>query len=194
MTRTIAIALAATLIATPAGAQDTKAVTKLFQTSFETACFGIGEDFGDFAETRSWELTWRDEYADTDSTATLYQFFCGSGAYNVNHVYYLVDEYDGALPVAFAVPEFDVVYENDDFEAAVLDVPMTGYGTQLMLTNSEFDPETETITSHALWRGIGDASSSGTWIFDEGRFRLISYEVDPSYDGEVNPERLVDFE
>lgn len=190
----IALALAASIVATPLIAQDAKTVTKHFQTGFETACFGIGDDFGATSEVKSWELSWRNQYSDTDDTATLYRFFCGSGAYNVNHVYYLVDAFNGALPVAFAVPEFDVVHENDDFEAAVLDIPLTGYGTQFLLTNSQFDPATQTITSHALWRGIGDASASGTWVFDEGRFRLVTYDVDPSYDGAVNPERLVDFQ
>ncbi|MCD7061134.1 DUF1176 domain-containing protein [Pelagibacterium xiamenense] len=194
MKTTVVLAFSASLIAFPAAGQDTKAVTKLFQTTFQSSCYGIEEDFGTLSETRSWELTWRHDYSDTDSTATLYEFFCDSGAYNANYVYYLVDEYDGALPVAFAVPEFDVVYEDDDFEGDVLDIPITGYGARLVLTNPHFDPETETITSHSLWRGLGDASSSGTWVFDEGRFRLVTYDVDPSYDGEINPERLVDFE
>ena len=72
-------------------------------------------------------------------------------------------------------------------------MPMTGYGTQLLLTNSEFDPDSMTITSHALWRGLGDAFSAGTWTFDEGQFVLIRYEVDAQYDGEANPETLVSF-
>jgi hypothetical protein len=63
----------------------------------------------------------------------------------------------------------------------------------LSLVNSDFDPDTATLSSYSKWRGIGDASSSGTWVFDDGRFVLARYEVDASYDGEVNPETIVDY-
>ena len=165
-----------------------------FSQSFPELCYGLEDSAAaEYYANESWDLSWEPEYSDTPQTATLYKFFCGSGAYNVNHMYYLETEYEGLVPVAFATPQFDVVYENDDFEGAVLDMPMTGYGTQLLLTNSEFDPDSMTITSHALWRGLGDAFSAGTWTFDEGQFVLIRYEVDAQYDGEANPEILVSF-
>lgn len=165
-----------------------------FSQSFPELCYGLEDSAAaEYFPNESWDLSWETEYSDTPETATLYKFFCGSGAYNVNHLYYLETEYEGLVPVAFATPQFDVVYENDDFEGAVLDMPMSGYGTQLLLTNSEFDPENMTITSHALWRGIGDAFSAGTWIFDDGQFVLIRYEVDAHYDGEADPETLVNF-
>jgi hypothetical protein len=40
---------------------------------------------------------------------------------------------------------------------------------------------------------VGDASSRGTWVFADGGFRLIRYEVDASYDGEINPQTIVDY-
>ena len=45
----------------------------------------------------------------------------------------------------------------------------------------------------ACFRGICDASSLGSWVLDEGEFRLESYAVDPSYDGEENLVMLVDY-
>ncbi|SEA17696.1 Protein of unknown function [Pelagibacterium halotolerans] len=165
-----------------------------FSQSFPELCYGLEDSVAaEYYPNERWDLSWETEYSDAPQTATLHRFFCGSGAYNVNHMYYLETEYEGLVPVAFATPQFDVVYENDDFEGAVLDMPMTGYGTQLLLTNSEFDSETKTITSHALWRGLGDAFSAGTWTFDEGQFVLIRYQVDAQYDGEANPETLVSF-
>lgn len=165
-----------------------------FSQSFPELCYGLEDSAAaEYFPNESWELSWETEYSDAPQTATLYKFFCGSGAYNVNHMYYLETEYDGLAPVAFATPLFDIVYENDDFEGAVLDMPLTGYGTQLLLTNSEFDPETMTISSHSLWRGIGDAFSAGTWTFRDGQFALIRYDVDAQYDGEVDPETLVSF-
>ena len=60
--------------------------------------------------------------------------------------------------------------------------------------NSEYDEATRSITSYAKWRGLGDASSSGTWMFRDGTFTLVKYEVDASYDEEINPETVLDFD
>ena len=60
--------------------------------------------------------------------------------------------------------------------------------------NSGYDEDTKTITSYSKWRGVGDASSAGTWIFRNGEFALVKYEVDASYDGEINPETVIDFD
>ncbi len=129
---------------------------------------------------------------DTPQTATLYRFFCGSGAYNVNHMYYLETEYEGLVPVGFATPQFDVVYENDDFEGAVLEMPMTAMAPSCCspIPNSTRDKDNH---QPHLWRGLGDAFSAGTWTFDDGQFVLIRYDVDAQYDGEANPETLVSF-
>ena len=63
-----------------------------------------------------------------------------------------------------------------------------------MLANSSYDEATMSITSNAKWRGVGDASSAGTWIFRDGEFTLVRYDVDASYDGEINPETVLDFQ
>ncbi|WMT85321.1 DUF1176 domain-containing protein [Pelagibacterium sp. 26DY04] len=166
-----------------------------FSQAFNQLCLLDEESAAaEYNPHESWELSWETGYSDEPETTTLYKFFCGAGAYNLNHIYYLDTEYDGPLPISFAVPDFDVIYENDDYEGAVLDIPLTGYDTQLVLINSEFDPQTRTITSHGLWRGLGDAFSAGTWEFDLGRFILKHYEVDAQYDGEANPKTLVEFD
>lgn len=168
---------------------------KHYTKAFGELCYwGEESAAAEYYPSERWELTWQTEYSDTPDTATLYKFYCDAGAYNVNHIFYLETDYGGPLPIGFATPSFDVRYEKDDFEGAVLDIVVDGYSTQLQLTNSEYDPETQTITSHALWRGIGDAASTGTWRFDQGQFVLKRYDVDASYDGEVNPETLVDLD
>lgn len=167
----------------------------LFRQAFSELClFDEETAAADYYPPESWELTWQPEYSDEPETATLHKFFCFAGAYNVNHMYYIEREYDGPVPVAFATPAYDVVYENDDFEGEVLDIPVTGYDSELLLVNSEFDPETETITSHSLWRGLGDAYSAGVWQFDQGQFILKRYEVDGQYDGEARGKTIVSFE
>jgi hypothetical protein len=197
-----ALALATACLPLAAMAQDTthtvETVSALFLDAFAEQCFW--NDVPDQADylaahtPESWTLTWRPENAGTDMSQDIYRFFCFSGAYNVNHVYYAVDEVDGVFPIPFAVPDFDIAYQEDNFESPVEAITVTGYSATHMLTNSEFDPDTGTITNLGKWRGIGDASSGGTWAFSEGKFVLKTYDVDASYDGEVNPQRIVGFE
>lgn len=146
----------------------------------------------DFA---SWEITYKPSYSDDapEETVTLVRLFCGAGAYNVTHSYYIMTEYAGLQPLALAEPVYDIKYENDDFEGTVEEIKLTGMSAMTSLVNSQFDPETGMLTSYSKWRGIGDASSSGTWSLGEGVFVLRNYEVDASYDGEVNPQTLVDY-
>ena len=120
-------------------------------------------------------------------------FFCGMGAYNEGHIYYLYDEVEGLRELQFATPELDIRYENDNHEGKVESVTIIGYRAEDELVNSFFDDASKTITSYAKWRGVGDASSSGTWVFRDGSFTLVKYEVDASYDEEINPETVLDF-
>ena len=42
------------------------------------------------------------------------------------------------------------------------------------------------------WRGLGDASSNGTWLFRDGTFTLVRYDVDASEDGKIDPQTVFD--
>ena len=124
--------------------------------------------------------------------ARLFRFHCDRGAYNELHVYLLANEDDVSL-LQFATPEIDVQYEDGNTDGKVEDVRIIGYKTDRQLVNSDYDPQTQTLTSYAKWRGVGDASSSGTWIFREGSFSLVRYDVDASYNGEIDPITLIDY-
>lgn len=134
---------------------------------------------------------------DTDDQAErearLFRFHCTTGAYNEMHVYYQHDEDDGLRELQFATPELDIRYENDDSEGNVEGISIIGYQADGKLVNSSYDEASQSITSAPKWRGVGDASSTGTWIFRNGRFTLVRYDVDASYDGEINPETVLDF-
>lgn len=133
-----------------------------------------------------------DAAEDSERTAHLFRFFCFSGAYNEIHVYYIADDEGTVAPLHFAEPHYDVRYAGESDEK-VEAVTVTGFTATGQLVNSGYDPESRTITAHSLWRGMGDASSVGTWAFAEGTFRLVRYEVDASYDGEINPAVIVDY-
>ena len=140
--------------------------------------------------TQSWPLVFIFPYDPPDQAAvkmTLHEIWCSSGAYNAITVYLLESEEGDVQTVSFAEPVFDVTYEDDDSEKAVEALTVKGMGTTDNLINAIFDPETYSLTSYAKWRGIGDAFSSGTWRFIEGRFVLTNFEVDASYNGEQDP-------
>lgn len=145
-------------------------------------------------EPQAFTLTWRDGDADgAERQVRLFRFFCSVAAYNEDAVYYLHDEIAGLRQLQFAKPELDIQYAGDG-EEEVEAIAVIGFRASDRLANSDYDEATMTISSHAKWRGLGDASDSGAWLFRNGDFALVRYEVDASHDGEINPETVLDYE
>lgn len=169
----------------------------MFDAVAQEICWA-GNAFGDDGEqpeSHAIGFNYRHDDADQpERTARLFRFFCDRGAYNERHLYFIANDDGEVSPLHFAHPELDIRYEDDDIDKGLQSVTVTGFGAKAGLVNSRFDPQTRTISEHSYWRGLGDASSSGTWAFDEGGFRLVHYEVDASYDAEVNPEVLIDYD
>ncbi|RWG41259.1 DUF1176 domain-containing protein [Mesorhizobium sp.] len=152
-----------------------------------------GEPLG---EPDAYSLRYKDAGAEADEPereTRLFRFFCSMAAYNESAVYYVYDEVSGVRQLQFASPELDIHYENNDSEGKVEAMNVTGFQTDDQLVNSEFDDATKTISSLNKWRGVGDASSAGTYLFRNGNFSLVQYDVDASYDGEINPQTVVDY-
>lgn len=149
------------------------------------------------ADPQITELTYRDasqEESEPDRKARLFRFTCNLAAYNSREVYYFENESDGFRQLQFAEPELDIHYENNDSEGKLEAVNVIGYTTTDMLVNSDYDPNTHMLQSFDKWRGVGDAASSGHYLFRSGAFTLVKYDVDASYDGEINPETVLDYE
>ena len=107
-------------------------------------------------------------------------------AYNANEVYYLSDSSGKELHLlSFAEPHFDFKYQDDESKK-LKSIKVDGFTASIDLTNSEYDEKTNSISSFLKWRGIGDASSNGTWVFADGQFVLKTYDVDPAYAEEQN--------
>ncbi|MBK8457556.1 MAG: DUF1176 domain-containing protein [Phyllobacteriaceae bacterium] len=146
------------------------------------------EDWAD----RAWPLQWRDAFQaadEPDRRARLMRLYCDSGAYNVLHAWF-VETDEGVSPLAFAAPAFDVSRATDEFDSAVTGIKVTGMLSELMLVNSNYDPASGMIAMASMWRGIGDAFSTGEWRMVEGAPVLKTYEVDASYDGEQTPRAI----
>lgn len=175
-----------------------KQAMKVHQAAGGTYCERVEGAFvpeGDYEEwTFDYQPSWSEDEADKE-TVTLIRIFCAAGAYNVTDAYYMNREYEGLMPVSFAQPSFETKYEGDDIsiDGKLLSVTVTGFNATTLLVNSAFDPETLTITNLSLWRGLGDASSGGKWVFSDGEFVLKQFDIDASYDDEMNPETVVQY-
>lgn len=128
-----------------------------------------------------------------ERVAKLYRVLCYRAAYNEGHVYFLTSDDGEVAPLHFARPGLDIRYAGENDEE-LESMTVIGFSTYDVLVNSQYDADTRTVTSFSRWRGMADASSAGRWVFREGRFDLIHYEVDPTYDGEVNPQVVVDYD
>ncbi len=123
---------------------------------------------------------------------TLVSFRCYSAAYNDIDVWFIHDAADGGVrPVFFAQPVLHLEYDTEAAEPTVNSMEHAGFTATGQLVNSWYDADTGEIGEHSKWRGLGDASSTGSWQYRDGGFMLVWYAVDATYDGEMNPETLV---
>lgn len=150
----------------------------------------------DAIKPEDYTITYHDSQegaAGPERKARLFRFFCTAGAYNQIHVYYLADEARGLRELHFATPELDIHYENNNPEGKLEGINIIGFRAENALINSTYDPQAHTISSNGKWRTKGDASSNGTWLFRNGDFSLVQYDVDATYDGIVDPETILDY-
>ena len=148
------------------------------------------------AEPEVHELAYKysfDAEADLQRKALLIRFICDRGAYNERYAYYLAPDDDAIKPLQFAMPELDIRYQGDD-DTKLESMNVIGFNAASELVNPEYDPQTHTLRSQSLCRGMGDASSIGHWIFRNGDFALVKFEVDPTYDGNVEHQTVVDYD
>jgi Protein of unknown function (DUF1176) len=154
-----------------------------------THCPKVQETLAGLNEPQVYKI----KYAQAGALATdplteveLFAFNCMLAAYNANEVYYLSDSSGKELHLlSFAEPHLDLKYADEESQK-LKSLNVIGFTSSVDLTNSEYDEKTNSISSFAKWRGIGDASSNGTWVFDSGQFVLKTYDVDPTYDEEQN--------
>lgn len=138
-------------------------------------------------------------HPETGEAGLLFQFLCHRAAYNESYSFLAMDASGGFRLLQFPAPTIEVHYENDDSDGEVRAIQILGLELRHRLTNASYDPATGEIGEYSRWRGLGDASSEGVWRFEHedvpsplgGNFKLTSYHVDASYDGEMNPVQIL---
>jgi hypothetical protein len=178
----------------PVAEDSIQAAKARFVSDLSGQCDKTAETLGGTNEPSVFPISYHQKGVDKsepDQKVTLYVFECAMAAYNATEVFYMFDSL-GLHRLSFAEPHLNIVYapggeDNSKLKSMKLD----GFTATESLTNAEFDEKSNSITSFAKWRGIGDASSTGTWAFDDDQFVLQNYEVDPTYDGEQNPITVI---
>lgn len=190
-------ALALLLLAAPAVADglDDRA-QEVFAAAYADACDGAFLENGDLIEppervTMLSPVDWDEAPVPVE----LWLFRCSIGAYNVQSVLIARTESYGVFPAALARPDLDIVLEDPaDLSSDVREVRIAGWSASPFLFNAELDPASGEVRETALWRGMGDAASTAVWRVVNEELRLVRYDVDATYDGEVTPETLVLFD
>ncbi|HMN67348.1 MAG TPA: DUF1176 domain-containing protein [Bdellovibrionales bacterium] len=144
---------------------------------------------------QKFEFTYKD-YDGNDVTMEIYQANCMNGAYNfVSRFFIKSPDYDQISPVSFAQPKVDYVIVGENEAARVKSWTIVGYTAMSSAVNAEFDPVTKTIVTYAKYRGIGDASSSGTWVYDDASYEFVlkRFMEDPTFNTELDPIEIVNF-
>jgi hypothetical protein len=190
----VASVLAVSIAAAAAGEREEIAsaarwVAPLFGTTCDFSDL-LGDGTGDTSESHRYEIRYRypgQGQDEPDSRKLLYELHCSMGAYNESFLYVEKDPDSGHFRLlSFARPTLDYDYTDDSFSKLRKPPRITGFAADFELVNSGYDPATKTISSGAKWRGLGDAWSSGVWEFVDGDFVMKRYEVDPTYDLNVD--------
>ena len=163
----------------------------LFTSEQRGHCAKVEETLAGENELAIYTLKYRevDAAADQpDRIVVLYVFSCELYAYNESSVFYVHDDVEGLRLLSFAEPHVVTTHPKGDDEGAKLaTIKVDGFTSTTALINAEFNEKIRTITSFNKWRGVADASSNGSWDFDHGEFILSDYDVDPTYNGEMDP-------
>ena len=140
-----------------------------------------------------YEFQHKEIYDDAPKTYRLIRVPCWLGAYNQGDMYVLADPFDTLTLLTFAVPTYAVKYLDPSEQTKVKSIRVNGYTARTTVVMSDFDPNKKEISELNLSRGLGDASTRAGWRFKNNGFALRWFDVDASYDGEINPKRLVEF-
>ena len=175
------------------GAPTIEAAKAKFVAEMKATCDKAKDTQAGLNEPTSYEISYKPKDAtpgQPNNKATLYAFSCSMAAYNESNIFYLDTGAIGLQLLSFAAPQFNYTYLDQE-NAKLKSMAFKGFTAANELTNAEFDPKTNSISEFAKWRGLGDASSSGTWAFDDGQFVLKDYAIDPTYDDQENPVTVV---
>jgi hypothetical protein len=123
--------------------------------------------------------------------ALIVEFPCQMSAYNQSAVYLLSDQHGKVSEIVFPSPQIEVTYAGED-NTTVKDIVITGTLERREVVNPGYDPSSHTMTERNKMRGVGDAYTATRWGFKHGKFEIMYFAVDATYDGKDNPVVLIE--
>ena len=144
------------------------------------------------------EIEYTTEWSTDPQSYTMFEVACYGGAYNFSYIYIEKNQYlpEGYRVLSFAQPvvdfEMEQVYSTElEMEVDVIKSwSLTGFSTTDVLVNSFFKENDTVLKTFYKGRGIGDAFEANTYTFKNGAWVITSSEVDPTFDGEINPVQV----
>jgi hypothetical protein len=167
--------------------------TEIFERDYGQICPLVSNPVPDTSVPEIHLIDYRYEGAAPSDPPQQYfvmSFPCMLAAYNSIEVYYGWEPIYGFRQLHFAMPDFDIKYEDEESKK-LKSITVSGFTSAPELANSTFDPKTDSISMFSKWRGLGDAGANGTWVFRDGRFVLDTYDVDPTYDEEIEAVTVI---
>lgn len=140
-------------------------------------------------EPASFELQVGEETAARQ--ALIVEFPCQIGAYSQTAVYLLSDQHGTVSEIVFPSPKFDVNYVGGDEKAGVDNIVVYETPSLREVVNPSYDSSSRTMSERNEWRGLGDAGTKTHWQFKNGKFEIIYFAVDATFDGKDNPVVLI---
>lgn len=188
-----ALPTATALAQTDAGVTppDVAAARTLFATTFAADC-AEETDPGREREQEQFDFTYRDWSDDPAAPARLFRFLCSEGDYAQRHAYLLWTEYGGLKVLQFARPELKIEYEGDDEYTPLKSVTVTGFATTDILVDTRFDPASLRIAGGPCLSETCESSERAIYAFENEKFVLKTFDIDPVVDEKVNPYRIYD--
>lgn len=117
--------------------------------------------------------------------ALFVEFVCRVGAYNTSSVYYLADQYLVVTPTWFPSPQ--ISEPDPDGGVEIIDTI-----DSREVVNARYESGGRVMVEHNKWRGLDDAYTETRWGFRHGRFEIMYFAVDTSFDGEREPQVLIE--
>ncbi|MDR7126349.1 hypothetical protein [Pseudotabrizicola sp. 4114] len=126
--------------------------------------------------------------------ALIMEFPCQAGAYNTTSVFLLSDQHGTVSELFFPSPQVDVRYADQADATVVEGIVITGFPLMREVVKPVYDSSSRSVTERDKWRGPGDAYSTTQWGFKNGKFEIMLFAVDATFDGQDSPVTLIEID
>lgn len=123
--------------------------------------------------------------------ALLIEFPCQISAYSQTAVYLMSDQHGTVTEVLFPAPVVQTTYQGKGSET-VDEIVITETRSVREVVNPHYDNPSRIMSERNQWRELGDAFTETRWGYKDGRFQIMYFAVDASFDGNENPIILIE--